>query len=145
MTRKSILAWTLAWTLTALLLVAWVALAEAAPRSREPAVIVPGLTPTEQYCRGLGLFAYRRTNEYYLGYSFTDVMSMTRRFAAENHLDATTLSWHEALVRTIYASNPTSAAIVRQATEEACMQWARTLHTPPPAPRTTTPDARLRY
>jgi hypothetical protein len=145
MTRKNILTWTLVWTLAALLLVAWVALAEAGPRTREPAAVVPGLTPTEQYCRSLGIFAWRRANERQLGYAYTDVLSLTRRFVADNNLDDTTAHWHEAIVRAIYGGTPVPPVVTRQSTEDACMEWARELQVKQAAPRTATPDARLRY
>jgi hypothetical protein len=142
MTRKSILAWTLVWTLAlaALLLVAWAVLAQAGPR--EPAPLAPGLSPTEQYCRGLGLFAYRRSTERERGYSLTDVLSMTRRFAVQNNLDATTRDWQEGIVLAIFHGGKATPALHRQAAEDACMEWAREIQA---TPRTTTPDAKLRY
>jgi hypothetical protein len=145
MTRKRILAWTLVWTLAALLLVAWAALGEAAPRTREPAHKAPRLSPTEQYCRGLGLFAYRRTIERELGYSRTDVLSVTRQFATKNRMDATTAVWQELIVHVVYEGQPASPAVNRQAVEDTCLQWARGEHGEDATPRTTTPDARLRY
>jgi hypothetical protein len=140
MTRKSILAWALAWALAlALSIVLAVALAEA-----EPAYLVPGLTPAEQYCRGLGLFAYRRTTERNLGYTLTDVMSQTRLFNARNNTDQTTRTWHESIVIAIYSGTDMTPTSARQGTEEYCLM-SMTQQQPAPAPRQTTPDARLRY
>jgi hypothetical protein len=151
MTRKSIVAWTLVWTLAALLLVAWAALAEA-----EPAIVVPGLSRAEQYCRTLGIFAWRRATERSaFGYTRSDVLSQTRRYYTEENLDTATRMWHEAIVESLYDGRWSTPEVERQATEEACMSWWRDVAkaqqaapTPTPGPRqpaTKTYNPQLRY
>jgi hypothetical protein len=130
MTRKSILAWTLAWTLTALLLVAWVALAEAGPKATRkaiPAVQPPTATDAlpvsaAQLCRTLGEYAATVATSRDAGLPLSGSLALIQKEKAARGMESFLQMLLEGTARNVYRSPALIPAQVQQTIERVCVE-----------------------
>jgi hypothetical protein len=127
MTRKSIALWTLAWTLAALLLVAWVALAEAGPTQARPPVTPPPATDAQtvslaRVCPKIGEYAASVARARDAGGTLSGSISLIRQVTDTHAMDSNLQAILHNIIYEVYRYPTITPGQVQQVTERACFE-----------------------
>jgi len=124
MTRKSIALWTLAWTLAALLLIAWVALAEAggAPKKR-PSTATDALPVNlTRMCPLLGEYAATVAASRDAGTTLSGSLHLIRQETRMQGMDSNLQAILQEIVYQVYRYPSITPRQVQQVAERACWE-----------------------
>jgi hypothetical protein len=126
MTRKSIALWTLTWTLAALLLVAWVALAEAGPKATPqatpPTAAAARPVSLARICPRLGEYAAAVAVSRDAGATLSGSLSFVRQEAATQGMDSNLQAILQEIVSQVYRYPAITPRQVQQVAERACFE-----------------------
>jgi hypothetical protein len=126
MTRKSILTWTLVWTLAALLLVAWIALAEAGPKAT-PKATSPTATDAQpvsltRICLKLGEYAAAVAVSRDAGATLSGSLSLIRQEATTQGMASALQALLQEIAFQVYSYPAITPRQAQQVAERACLE-----------------------
>jgi hypothetical protein len=124
MNRKSILAWTLAWTLAALLLIAWVALADAGgtPKRRPPTATDVRPSSLARMCPILGEYAATVAVSRDAGATLSGSLSLIRQEKAMHGMESNLQAILQEIVHQVYRYPSITPRQAQQVAERACFE-----------------------